>query len=115
PLNTLLPTHQTQTLIQPPLIQIPPLPYITPTTLHDAFLILHQPQNTTHPQIKIFLTPLPFPSKILLTPHQTQIHLPKRLKTAFKEPLKKLTPLTAITIIKMDQTHLLTHPLLTKI
>ncbi|WP_398574767.1 PhoH family protein, partial [Staphylococcus epidermidis] len=49
PLNTLLPTHQTQTLIQPPLIQIPPLPYVTRTTLHHPFLILHQPQNTTHP------------------------------------------------------------------
>ncbi|WP_145459430.1 PhoH family protein, partial [Staphylococcus epidermidis] len=72
-LNTLLPTHQTQTLIEPPLIQIPPLPYITRTTLHHPFLILHQPQNTTHPQIKIFLTPLPFASKILLTAHQTQI------------------------------------------
>ncbi|WP_145350497.1 PhoH family protein, partial [Staphylococcus capitis] len=84
-------------------------------TLHHPFLILHQPQNTTHPQMKIFLTPLPFRSKILLTPHQTQIHLPKPLKSALKEPIKKLYPLNPISIMKLHQTHLLTHPLVTKI
>ena len=49
-------------------------------TLDDAFVILDEAQNTTHAQMKMFLTRLGFSSKMVVTGDQTQIDLPKVLK-----------------------------------
>ncbi len=42
-------------------------------TLNDAFIILDEAQNTTHEQMKMFLTRLGFGSRIVVTGDATQI------------------------------------------
>ena len=49
-------------------------------TLDDAFVILDEAQNTTHAQMKMFLTRLGFGSKWLSLVIETQIDLPKGVK-----------------------------------
>ena len=52
--------------------------------LDDAFVILDEAQNTTHAQMKMFLTRLGFSSKMVVTGDQTQIDLPKGVKSGLK-------------------------------
>ena len=54
----------------------------------DAFVILDEAQNTTHAQMKMFLTRLGFSSKMVVTGDQTQIDLPKGVKSGLKEAVK---------------------------
>ena len=56
-------------------------------TLDDAFVILDEAQNTTHAQMKMFLTRLGFGSKMVVTGDQTQIDY-KRCKSGLKEAVK---------------------------
>lgn len=102
-LNTVLGREQTQRLIERGVIEIAPLAYMRGRTLDDAFVILDEAQNTTHAQMKMFLTRLGFGSKMVVTGDQTQIDLPKGVKSGLKEAVKKLSGVSGISIMKMDQ------------
>ena len=114
-LNTVLGREQTQRLIERGVIEIAPLAYMRGRTLDDAFVILDEAQNTTHAQMKMFLTRLGFGSKMVVTGDQTQIDLPKGVKSGLKEAVKKLSGVSGISIMKMDQSDVVTHPLVSKI
>ena len=114
-LNTVLGREQTQRLIERGVIEIAPLAYMRGRTLDDAFVILDEAQNTTHAQMKMFLTRLGFGSKMVVTGDQTQIVLPKGVKSGLKEAVKKLSGVSGISIMKMDQSDVVRHPLVSKI
>ncbi|MCG1548902.1 PhoH family protein [Staphylococcus epidermidis] len=114
-LNTVLGREQTQRLIERGVIEIAPLAYMRGRTLDDAFVILDEAQNTTHAQMKMFLTRLGFGSKMVVTGDQTQIDLPKGVKSGLKEAVKKLSGVSGISIMKMDQNDVVRHPLVSKI
>ena len=114
-LNTVLGREQTQRLIERGVIEIAPLAYMRGRTLDDAFVILDEAQNTTHAQMKMFLTRLGFGSKMVVTGDQTQIDLPKGVKSGLKEAEKKLSGVSGISIMKMDQSDVVRHPLVSKI
>ena len=113
-LNTVLGREQTQRLIERGVIEIAPLAYMRGRTLDDAFVILDEAQNTTHAQMKMFLTRLGFGSKMVVTGDQTQIDLPKGVKSGLKEAVKKLSGVSGISIMKMDQSDVVRHPLVSK-
>jgi phosphate starvation-inducible PhoH-like protein len=56
-------------------IEVAPLAYMRGRTLHDAFIILDEAQNTSPEQMKMFLTRLGFNSKMVVTGDITQIDL----------------------------------------
>ena len=114
-LNTVLGREQTQRLIERGVIEIAPLAYMRGRTLDDVFVILDEAQNTTHAQMKMFLTRLGFGSKMVVTGDQTQIDLPKGVKSGLKEAVKKLSGVSGISIMKMDQSDVVRHPLVSKI
>ena len=114
-LNTVLGREQTQRLIERGVIEIAPLAYMRGRTLDDAFVILDEAQNTTHAQMKMFLTRLGFGSKMVVTGDQTQIDLPKGVISGLKEAVKKLSGVSGISIMKMDQSDVVRHPLVSKI
>ena len=114
-LNTVLGREQTQRLIERGVIEIAPLAYMRGRTLDDAFVILDEAQNTTHAQMKMFLTRLGFGSKMVVTGDQTQIDLPTGVKSGLKEAVKKLSGVSGISIMKMDQSDVVRHPLVSKI
>ena len=58
-------------------IEIAPLAFMRGRTLHNAFVILDEAQNTTVRQMKMFLTRLGVDSKAVVTGDVTQIDLPK--------------------------------------
>ena len=63
------------------LLKLRLLAYMRGRTLDDAFVILDEAQNTTHAQMKMFLTRLGLSSKMVVTGDQTQIDLPKGVKS----------------------------------
>ncbi|OFQ99065.1 phosphate starvation-inducible protein PhoH [Staphylococcus sp. HMSC066C03] len=114
-LNTVLGREQTERFLERGIIEIAPLAYMRGRTLDDAFVILDEAQNTTHAQMKMFLTRLGFGSKMVVTGDQTQIDLPKGVKSGLKEAIKKLYGVNEISIMKLDQSDVVRHPLVSKI
>jgi phosphate starvation-inducible PhoH-like protein len=57
-------------------IEVAPLAFMRGRTLNEAFIILDEAQNTTPPQMKMFLTRLGFGSQAVVTGDVTQIDLP---------------------------------------
>ena len=114
-LNTVLGREQTARFIERGTIKIAPLAYMWGRTLDDAFVILDEAQNTTHAQMKMFLTRLGFGSKMVVTGDQTQIDLPKGVKSGLKEAIKNLRGVKGINIMELDQSDVVRHPLVSKI
>ncbi|SCS24335.1 PhoH family protein [Staphylococcus caeli] len=114
-LNTVLGREQTERFIERGIIEVAPLAYMRGRTLDDAFVILDEAQNTTHAQMKMFLTRLGFGSKMIVTGDKTQIDLPKGVKSGLKEAIKKLENVKGISIHYLDQTDVVRHPLVGKI
>ncbi|WP_239748465.1 PhoH family protein [Mammaliicoccus sp. A-M2] len=114
-LHTVLGTEQTSRLIERGTIEIAPLAYMRGRTLDDAFVILDEAQNTTHPQMKMFLTRLGFGSKMVVTGDRTQIDLPKGMKSGLIEADQRLSGVKGIAMTYLEQTDVVRHPLVGKI
>lgn len=77
-LNDMIPPARLQKFMEEGTIQIAPLAYMRGRTLDNAFVILDEAQNTTLPQIKMFLTRMGRNAKFIVTGDVTQIDLPRR-------------------------------------
>lgn len=64
-------------LMEQGVIEIAPLAFMRGRTFNDSYIILDEAQNTTHEQMKMFLTRLGFGSKMIITGDVTQLDLPK--------------------------------------
>ncbi|MDF0096584.1 PhoH family protein, partial [Staphylococcus pseudintermedius] len=114
-LNTVLGTEQTARLIERGVIEIAPLAYMRGRTLEDAFVILDEAQNTTHAQMKMFLTRLGFGSKMVVTGDKTQIDLPRGVKSGLIEAEQRLKNIKGLAIQHLDQADVVRHPLVGQI
>ena len=114
-LNTVLGVEQTARFIERGIIEIAPLAYMRGRTLDDAFVILDEAQNTTHAQMKMFLTRLGFGSKMVVTGDKTQIDLPKGVKSGLIEAEQRLKNIKGLSIQHLDQADVVRHPLVGRI
>ncbi|CQR46883.1 PhoH-like protein [Paraliobacillus sp. PM-2] len=114
-LHDLLGSEYTLRLIERGTIEIAPLAYMRGRTLDDAFVILDEAQNTTHAQMKMFLTRLGFGSKMVITGDITQVDLPKGVQSGLKTVESKLSEVSGISFIYLQQTDVVRHPLVQKI
>ena len=114
-LHDVLGAEHTQRLIERGTIEIAPLAYMRGRTLDDAFVILDEAQNTTHAQMKMFLTRLGFGSKMVITGDQTQVDLPKGVKSGLIESERLLINVKGISFIFLEQSDVVRHPLVGRI
>ncbi|TVP53766.1 MAG: PhoH family protein [Mongoliibacter sp.] len=96
-------------------IEIAPLAYMRGRTLHDAFVLLDEAQNTTSEQIKMFLTRMGPNSKVIITGDQTQVDLPSRQKSGLKEALHVLKDVKGIGIVNLSGKDVIRHKLVKSI
>lgn len=96
-------------------IEVAPLAYMRGRTLDDSFIILDEAQNTTHEQMKMFLTRLGFGSKMVVTGDITQIDLPDAKKSGLIEASRVLKGVEDIDIIKFTQKDVVRHQLVQRI
>ena len=75
-------------LIERQAIEIAPLAFMRGRTLTETFIILDEAQNTTHEQMKMFLTRMGFHSKTVITGDITQIDLPRGQRSGLVEALE---------------------------
>ena len=114
-LHFVLGAEHTARLIERGVIEIAPLAYMRGRTLEDAFVILDEAQNTTQAQMKMFLTRLGFGSKMVITGDETQIDLPKGVKSGLIEAVQRLSGVKGIEIHYFDGADVVRHPLVGKI
>lgn len=96
-------------------IEIAPLAYMRGRTLDDSYIILDEAQNTTHEQMKMFLTRLGSGSKAVITGDITQIDLPDIKKSGLVEAAKVLKHVDDIGIVRFNEKDVVRHKLVQEI
>ncbi|GKV68046.1 PhoH-like protein [Sporosarcina sp. NCCP-2716] len=114
-LHDMLGAEHTERLIERGAIEIAPLAYMRGRTLDDAFVILDEAQNTTHAQMKMFLTRLGFGSKMVITGDKTQIDLPKGVKSGLIAAESILSKVKEIHFQYLEPADVVRHPIVAKI
>ena len=96
-------------------IEVAPLAYMRGRTLDNAFVILDEAQNTTLPQIKMFLTRMGRNAKFIVTGDVTQIDLPRRSDSGLTRAMEILRGVEGIGIVEFDRRDIVRHPLVKQI
>lgn len=111
----MLPNEKLNAYIEKGIIQIAPLAFMRGRTLDNAFVILDEAQNTTHAQMKMFLTRMGKNAKFIITGDPGQIDLPKRVSSGLKEALLILKNVKGIGVLHLDDKDVIRHPLVKSI
>ncbi len=114
-LRDMIPAEKLTDYIEKGVIQIAPLAFMRGRTLDNAFVILDEGQNTTHNQMKMFLTRMGKNAKFLLTGDPGQVDLPRRTISGLKEALLVLKNVEGVGIIYLDGKDVIRHKLVKKI
>jgi phosphate starvation-inducible protein PhoH and related proteins len=114
-LSDMVPPEKLKFYQETRVIEIAPLAYMRGRTLHDAFVLLDEAQNTTSEQIKMFLTRMGPNSKVIITGDQTQVDLPKRQKSGLRESLHVLRDVKGIGIVNLSGKDVIRHKLVKSI
>ncbi|RDY61955.1 PhoH family protein [Flagellimonas nanhaiensis] len=114
-LRDMIPAEKLAKYIEDGTIQIAPMAFMRGRTLDNAFVILDEAQNTTHAQMKMFLTRMGKNAKFLLTGDPGQIDLPRRVISGLKEALLILKNVDGISIVYLDDKDVIRHKLVKKV
>ncbi|WP_394749308.1 PhoH family protein [Spongiimicrobium salis] len=114
-LRDMIPSEKLTHFIENGTIQIAPMAFMRGRTLDNAFVILDEAQNTTHAQMKMFLTRMGKNAKFLITGDPGQIDLPRRVISGLKEALLILKNTEGIRIIYLDDKDVIRHRLVKKV
>ena len=114
-LRDMIPFEKLDSYIEKGVIQIAPLAFMRGRTLDNAFVILDEAQNTTHNQMKMFLTRMGKNAKFIITGDPGQIDLPRRQISGLKEAMLTLKDLKGIAFVYLDDKDVIRHSLVKKI
>ncbi|MCH2193190.1 PhoH family protein [Kordia sp.] len=114
-LRDMIPPEKLAKYIEDGTIQIAPMAFMRGRTLDNAFVILDEAQNTTHAQMKMFLTRMGKNAKFMLTGDPGQIDLPRRVISGLKEALLVLKDIKGIGMIYLDDKDVVRHRLVKKV
>ena len=89
-------------LIEKHIIEVAPLAFMRGRTLNDSFVILDEAQNTTIPQMKMFLTRMGFGSKMVITGDITQIDLASPSQSGLLDSINILKDMNEIAFCDFD-------------
>lgn len=114
-LRDMIPPEKLENYLETGVIQIAPMAFMRGRTLDGAFVILDEAQNTTHAQMKMFLTRMGKNAKFLLTGDPGQIDLPRRVISGLKEALLVLNKVEGIGIVYLDDKDVIRHRLVKRV
>ncbi len=114
-LEDMIPAAKLKELMETNVIQIAPLAYMRGRTLSDAIIILDEAQNTTAPQIKMFLTRLGLGARMIVTGDMSQIDLPHNVTSGLVQAQRILRNIQGIATIEFDKRDIVRHRLVQKI
>ena len=93
------------------IIEIAPLAYMRGRTLHNAFIILDEAQNSTKMQMKMFLTRLGVTSKAIITGDLTQTDLGLNETSGLTDAANILNKVKGISFVALDESDIVRHKL----
>ena len=102
-------------LIEKHVIEVAPLAFMRGRTLNESYIILDEAQNTTIPQMKMFLTRMGFGSKMVITGDVTQIDLPNPSQSGLNDAIKILQNIDQIAFCHFGAHDVVRHQLVKKI
>ncbi|TLP77578.1 PhoH family protein [Maribacter sp. ACAM166] len=114
-LRDMIPAEKLAHYIENGTIQIAPMAFMRGRTLDNAFVILDEAQNTTHAQMKMFLTRMGKNARFLITGDPGQIDLPRRTISGLKEALLVLQNVEGIEVIYLDEKDVIRHKLVKEV
>ena len=114
-LKDMITSDKLKKYIEDETIQIAPLAFMRGRTLDNAFVILDEGQNTTHSQMKMFLTRMGKNAKFLINGDPGQIDLPGRIKSGIKEALLILKETDGIEIVRLNDGDIIRNTLVKRI
>lgn len=114
-LRDMIPFEKLEGFIEKKIIEIAPLAFMRGRTLDDAFVILDEAQNTTHSQMKMFLTRMGMNAKFIITGDPSQIDLPRNQQSGLKEAMRILKDVKEIGFVHLTDEDVVRHPVVRKI
>lgn len=114
-LRDMIPHEKLNTFIEAGIIEIAPLAFMRGRTLDNAFVILDEAQNTTHAQMKMFLTRMGRNAKFMITGDPGQVDLPRKVSSGLKEAMLILQNVKGIAFLHLDDKDVVRHPLVRSI
>lgn len=97
------------------IIEVAPLAYMRGRTLNNAFMILDEAQNTTHGQLKMFLTRMGFGSKVVVTGDVTQIDLEDKATSSLLEAQRILKDIKGVSFVYLNEEDVVRNPIVKRI
>lgn len=114
-LRDMIPHEKLEGFMEKKVIEVAPLAFMRGRTLDDAFVILDEAQNTTHAQMKMFLTRMGMNAKFIITGDPSQIDLPKNQQSGLKEAMRILNGVKEIGFVYLTEEDVVRHPVVRKI
>ena len=114
-LEDMIPSQKLKEYMELNIIQIAPLAFMRGRTLNDAVVILDEAQNTTIPQLKMFLTRMGMNTKMIVTGDLTQIDLPSSVRSGLSHAMHLLRGIKGIGIVELNKKDIVRHKLVTRI
>jgi phosphate starvation-inducible PhoH-like protein len=96
-------------------IEVAPLAFMRGRTLHNAFVILDEAQNSTPVQMKMFLTRLGEGSRMVVTGDLSQIDLPRGTLSGLSDALDVAEGLEGVAIVRFTESDVVRHPLVMRL
>lgn len=114
-LYDMLPSEQVDRRIASGEIEVAPLAFMRGRTLSDAFVILDEAQNTTHMQMKMFLTRFGSRCRMVICGDPSQVDLPPTVNSGLIDAVKRLEKVQGIAMVHFDPKEVVRHPLVGRI
>jgi phosphate starvation-inducible PhoH-like protein len=114
-LNEMMEPEQVRRYLENDIIEIAPLAYMRGRTISNAVVILDEGQNTTIPQMKMFLTRMGHNSKLIVTGDITQIDLPRTVRSGLVDAVHRLRNIERLGIVHLNESDIVRHPLVQRI
>ena len=114
-LRDMIPHDKLNYFMDTGVIEIAPLAFMRGRTLDNAFVILDEAQNSTHAQMKMFLTRMGRSAKFIVTGDVTQIDLPRKYQSGLTEALRILKNVKGVSRVDLDEKDVIRHRLVKRI
>ena len=111
----MIPSDKLKSYIEKEIVQIAPLAFMRGRTLDSAFVILDEAQNTSHAQMKMFLTRMGSNAKFLITGDPGQVDLPSKVVSGLKEALILFKKTTEIGTVILNDRDIIRHRIVRKV
>jgi phosphate starvation-inducible protein PhoH and related proteins len=114
-LYDMLPPEQVVNRLGSGEIEVAPLAFMRGRTLSNAFVILDEAQNTTHVQMKMFLTRIGENSRMVITGDLSQIDLPSGIDSGLRNAVNIISDVDGVAVVNLTSRDVVRHPLVTEI